>query len=236
LHRLDGDEQFEIIFLKKVLAIVLPFVGESEQVTASCSDDQLIRLIQTLCTGSKVWNESIGGTSEAGGVKESNDVLVGLLNSPDRSFVRQSQAERHQFQDPSRLITLVPVLKEKLAKACLVALFRLCDRREFLLPLNSNPDSFIQMAPAIHSRIAHLALPILIDRSRSALRAYAADKPMHGMCPFPRIRNEETCYILSLLLDLNLMPGTLSDILVTQGKGRACLKGLRTFRTHEAES
>ncbi|CEH17922.1 Uncharacterized conserved protein [Ceraceosorus bombacis] len=58
-------------------------------------------------------------------------------------------------------------------------------------------------------RVATLALPALVKRTSLALQSFAANAPLRGSSPPPRIQSEELSYVLSSMLDLHLWPGSL---------------------------
>ncbi|KAI8578525.1 hypothetical protein K450DRAFT_272753 [Umbelopsis ramanniana AG] len=94
--------------------------------------------------------------------------------------------------------TIVPVMKETFAYAALRCLFSLC-------------SSDKQDQSEVRQRIAEVSAPVLLDRCEVVLRNYMADQPLLGRCPFPRVRNEETLFILRQLLFLEMRPNLLNQ-------------------------
>lgn len=57
--------------------------------------------------------------------------------------------------------------------------------------------------------MAVLALPALVKRVSLVLQSFAANAPLRGSSPPPRLQAEELSYVLNSLLDLHLWPGSL---------------------------
>lgn len=73
-------------------------------------------------------------------------------------------------------------------------------------------------------RVAALTLPVLLRHAKGVLTSYTADSALQGGAPFPRVKDEEAYVLLSHLLDLRLLPQTMT--IATSPDPSAALKGL----------
>ncbi|KAI8613010.1 hypothetical protein BC830DRAFT_514901 [Chytriomyces sp. MP71] len=102
------------------------------------------------------------------------------------------------FRKPTLGTDVMPLGREKFAKACLSSLLKLCSDE-----LNDFKD--------VRYRIATIAAPVVLDKMRETVKSYASDRPLYGKLPLPRIRNEEILIVLSNLRDLQMRVGILHD-------------------------
>ena len=155
LEHFDADEDFEIQLLRRFLNELVPFMGDD----SVCRDQTLAKWIETLSSRSRLWDEKNNTPGKAKG-----DALLGI----------QAKAGAAG----GSMITVVPVVRERLAKECLKILFELADSKTKISDASS----------AVSVRLSVAVIPTLLARSIDCLRKWSKDKPLFGVCPFPRYR------------------------------------------------
>lgn len=91
----------------------------------------------------------------------------------------------------NQVISVVPVVKERLAMLCLDFLFLFCsvnslDAPNFYTP-QSNLTSMALLSDTLRQKVAASSLPVLMRRCTKSFARWATDKPLYGHFPFPRL-------------------------------------------------
>jgi hypothetical protein len=187
-HRLN-DQAYDLLLLSTFETSIWPILGDKR--TPSALIEQFATV---LARASRLYDDSAVHRGPSSG---------------SQSWSRTAPAEA---DDSSPSLTLMggTVLelpsspREVFSFACLDLLILICSDRGAVC---TGED---QEAKQRYHRVAVLTLPHLLRRAASAVQAYTADGLLRGGAPFPRIREQEMFVILTHLLDLRLIPATLS--------------------------
>lgn len=178
-----ADEAFDITVLTWIETDLLLLVGKSY-----VSDACIKKLVEIIDSGSRMYLPRLerNGTSEEPRINSALSLKIGVTSSYGLGM------------------DIVPLGREEFALSCLSLMFSLCSDGEQSRTQNSHVEEV-----EIRKRIACVAVPHLLERVRGAIRSYAADRPVFGKCPLPRIRNEELLFILDRLEKLHLIKSIL---------------------------
>lgn len=147
LEEVDDDQDFEIKWIQRLVYEILFTVGDSQ----CCSDQTLLFIIRSFTECSNLWVSDNVGIS--------GDLLVGTHSIG-------------QQDDITERFTVVPVVREKVAKHVLKLLFTFCNQTN--------------LASQEHIRLAQLATAVLIKRCLGTLALWYNDKAAQGLFPLPR--------------------------------------------------
>jgi hypothetical protein len=123
-------------------------------------------LVKTIQEGSQLYLSEV----------ERQGVINGYLNKslPDGPSRPKKLLGKLSEKVEGATAKIVPVTRERFAYACLQFLFDLCSDHQ-----NEEQET--------RQRIAEVAAPILLERCASVIRNFAADQPLLGKVPFPRL-------------------------------------------------
>ena len=109
-------------------------------------------------------------------------------------------------------------VRETFARACLTTLFNVCGL--------AGKDQTFPLA------LGRMAGPALLRRCDDVLRRYVRDKSVSGLCPLPRVRNDEVLLVLQQLLDVEMSRGIFPSREWPHGTASALTEGEKAHLFH----
>ncbi|KAJ3034915.1 hypothetical protein HDV00_004525, partial [Rhizophlyctis rosea] len=192
-EELAADESFDISVLTSIESDILMHIGKPH-----VSEALIKRLVEIIRNGTKFYSTPLEQTPEPSSLavsKLAETEALAMAKGASASFVNSKSLVNIAEEVGDAPISRRPSTLKRPTKAL----------GSDVIPANLGPFRY---------RIAEVAAPILIDKCKEVLQDYAADRPLYGRMPFPRVREQEILFCLRRLQDLNLRPGILAKTLL----------------------
>ncbi|KAJ3113166.1 hypothetical protein HK098_007795, partial [Nowakowskiella sp. JEL0407] len=143
-----------------------------------------------------------------------NDIGWLKIESPSLAPLGSSSSavgsRRASVDSPRKSITVsgegTGLKKERFVLKCLETLFGMCS--------DERTDQI-----GYRIRVAETVAPFVLEKTAQIIRLYAAERPLYGRLPMPRLRNEEVLSIIKLAGEMNIRVNILSKALADDNKG-----------------
>jgi hypothetical protein len=171
----------------------LPFFGNPKIHKSYC--ESLIAILVKLA--SQEYNENVPKLNLKGSFQSSCAKLLSPGTTPSATPVFFSTI----VADPDTLDigpNQVSPQKEKQGLVCLDTLFNICSDS------NEGIKQGLTIGTESDLNVAHLALPILLQKCRSVFEKYIAERPISNRMPMPRSRNQEMIVLLKGFLSMTV--------------------------------
>ncbi|KAJ1536482.1 hypothetical protein HK096_010411, partial [Nowakowskiella sp. JEL0078] len=212
-EEITADDEFDVSIISSIESDFIPLLGKS-----FVPDTLIVRFAEVIRRASRLYTSTPSDTIT--GTNSLNQIVIPLVKSPEmqinmnypesvnkiRGTVEYSSAEslgptdvvsrRGSIENQQRPNGEMNLRRDLLVSRSL----------EILFSMFSNEKTDLL---AFRVRVAEIVAPFILEKTSQVIRLYAAERPLYGRLPMPRLRNDEILAIITIVGKMDIR----SDIL-----------------------